>query len=413
MRVARPVGRPSRPALSASFIATAAGLALGPAVALGFARFAYSLLLPAMKADLHWTFAEAGAMNTANAVGYLVGAIGAGPLIARTRSRRPYLVGLVVTTVALLASAATANFETLLVLRLVAGAAGAVVFIAGAGLVARLAAGRGPGLSAALVGGYTAGGGLGIVISAVLIPPVVGLGTGAAWRWGWLILAVASLLALAATTPAARAAPEAKAEPVNWLLGWPARGLSVTLVTYGLFGAGYVAYVTFIVSFLKSEGFTSGAVSVFWAILGIASLVAAFAWGPALGRLRGGRGPAAVLAMITIGALLPLLVSGVSGDFASAVLFGGAFLAVPAAVINLARRSVTPSQVAPAIAILTVSFGVGQSVGPVLAGVLSDSSAGVRTGLVLSVALLAVGTVLSLFQRAVPKREVVESTAAD
>jgi len=44
--------------------ATALGLALGPAVAL--ARFAYGLLLPSMRSDLSWSFAQAGAMNTAN-----------------------------------------------------------------------------------------------------------------------------------------------------------------------------------------------------------------------------------------------------------------------------------------------------------------------------------------------------------
>ena len=41
-------------------------LSLGTASALGFARFAYGLLLPAMRDDLHWSLAEAGAMNTAN-----------------------------------------------------------------------------------------------------------------------------------------------------------------------------------------------------------------------------------------------------------------------------------------------------------------------------------------------------------
>jgi predicted MFS family arabinose efflux permease len=46
------------------------GLAMGPAVALGLARFAYALLLPSMRADLGWSFANAGAMNTVNAAGY-------------------------------------------------------------------------------------------------------------------------------------------------------------------------------------------------------------------------------------------------------------------------------------------------------------------------------------------------------
>ena len=42
-------------------------LSLGPAVSNSFARFAYALLLPAMRGDLHWTYAQAGGMNTANA----------------------------------------------------------------------------------------------------------------------------------------------------------------------------------------------------------------------------------------------------------------------------------------------------------------------------------------------------------
>jgi predicted MFS family arabinose efflux permease len=43
----------------------AARLALGTASALGLARFAYGLLLPAMRDDLHWTLTEAGAMSSA------------------------------------------------------------------------------------------------------------------------------------------------------------------------------------------------------------------------------------------------------------------------------------------------------------------------------------------------------------
>ena len=47
------------------------GLSIGPLVALGLARFAYALLLPAMRTSLDWSYVQAGAMNTANAGGYL------------------------------------------------------------------------------------------------------------------------------------------------------------------------------------------------------------------------------------------------------------------------------------------------------------------------------------------------------
>ena len=50
-------------------------LSLAAAVALGITRFAYGLLLPPMRQDLAWSYTLAGAMNTMNALGYLVGAL--------------------------------------------------------------------------------------------------------------------------------------------------------------------------------------------------------------------------------------------------------------------------------------------------------------------------------------------------
>ena len=49
-------------------------LSLGAAVSLGVTRFAYGLLLPPMREALGWSYTLAGAMNTANAAGYMVGA---------------------------------------------------------------------------------------------------------------------------------------------------------------------------------------------------------------------------------------------------------------------------------------------------------------------------------------------------
>ena len=48
---------------------------MAAAVSLGMTRFAYALLLPPMREDLSWSYTLAGAMNTFNALGYLVGAL--------------------------------------------------------------------------------------------------------------------------------------------------------------------------------------------------------------------------------------------------------------------------------------------------------------------------------------------------
>src|SRR5262249_55841380 len=79
----------------------AAGLALGPASVIGLARFAYALVLPGMRDDLGWSYAQAGTLGTANGVGYLLGAIVAAPVAARTGVRRAFVVGLVLNAIAL------------------------------------------------------------------------------------------------------------------------------------------------------------------------------------------------------------------------------------------------------------------------------------------------------------------------
>lgn len=380
----------------------ALGLALGPAAALGLARFAYGLLLPAMRADLGWSFATAGAMNTANALGYLAGALLAAPAARRFGARRVFLVGMAITVLALLATAGTGNVILLIMLRLVAGVSGAAVFIAGAGLVAQLDTGTRPGRAPLLLGIYFAGGGVGIVLSGLVLPPLLAAtSAGVGWRWGWVLLAGLSAAATAVSLPAVHAASEPAADPTG-SRGWPVRRLGVLLVAYGLFGAGYIAYITFIVAFLKHGGAGAGEVSVFWVLLGAAAIGGGFGWGPVLSRLRGGRGPATVLAVVTVGALLPLLSASVAAAYASAVLFGAAFLAVVTAVTATARRALPAHQWTPAIATLTVAFALGQCVGPVLAGALADSATGVRAGLAVSVGILIVASLLALAQ---PHRE--------
>src|SRR5580693_5070556 len=94
-----------------------AGLAMGPAVALGLARFAYALLLPTMRADLSWTYANAGAMNTANAAGYLAGALIAAPIIRRFGVKQIFFRSMVATALGVGASGLTSQFTALLCLR--------------------------------------------------------------------------------------------------------------------------------------------------------------------------------------------------------------------------------------------------------------------------------------------------------
>ncbi|WP_210191720.1 MULTISPECIES: YbfB/YjiJ family MFS transporter [Rhodomicrobium] len=372
------------------------GLAMGPAVALGLSRFAYALLLPAMRADLGWSFADAGAMNTANAAGYLAGALAAAPIGRRIGDKVAFILGLLLTAAAIGISGLTANFTVLLALRLLAGVTGAIAFVSGAGLTSAAAAGGSRARAPTLLGVYFAGAGIGITASALAVPPLLAT---MGWRGGWLVLGVLSLSATLYGWLVLSRAPEPSYGVHTARGGWSARFMAFKLVSYALFGAGYIAYGTFIIAYLRaSEGFDSRSVTVFWAILGLSAIVAAFAWGPILARLRGGWGACATIGTVTIGAALPLLWHGPIAAYLSAILFGGSVLAVVAAVTSFARRAAKPHAWTAAIAALTIAFGIGQCIGPLLSGVLSDGPNGVRTGLWLSVGILMVATVVAAFQ---------------
>jgi predicted MFS family arabinose efflux permease len=172
------------------------------------------------------------------------------------------------------------------------------------------------------------------------------------------------------------------------------------MVSYVLFGAGYIAYTTFIVAYLRNQlGFGAGDVTLFWCCAGVAATGAGLAWGPLLSRLTGGRGVALANAVVMIGAILPVLIATRPAVFASALLFGGSFLIVPTSVTAFVRKAVPPRAWTAAIAVLTVGFAIGQCIGPWLSGVVSDARYGLAGGLLLSGGILAGAALIALLQR--------------
>lgn len=111
------------------------------------------------------------------------------------------------------------------------------------------------------------------------------------------------------------------------------------------------------------------------------------------------------MALVAAGALLPLINASPVLSFASAILFGISFLAVVAAVTHAARTALAPAQWTAGVAILTTGFALGQCVGPVLSGLLADTADGVRSGMLLSVGILAIASVIALTHRS-PRQSV-------
>lgn len=393
-------------------------MSLGAAVSLGVTRFAYGLLLPTMRTDLGWSYTLAGAMNTANALGYLLGALATPRLMQRLGPARLLLGGALLASVFMVLSGFFVDATPLLVQRLLAGVASAFVFIAGGLLAARLAALQ-PKRSGFLLGLYYGGTGFGIVLSALLVPVVLEAASARphGWAWAWWALAGACLLGTAvlgwparalahlnapaapantAANPAANAVAGAK-EPGPQHFIW--RDFSYSLAGYTLFGVGYIGYMTFVIALLREQGASASAITLFYALLGVAVLLSSRIWAGLLDRFKGGQALAILNGLVGVATVLPALTSAWPVVLASGLLFGGVFLSVVASTTALVRHNLPQSAWATGISAFTVVFAAGQIVGPTIVGLIADGPGGLSRGLVFSAGALWVGAALAWRQR--------------
>lgn len=393
-------------------LALAEALSLGAAVSLGITRFAYGLLLPTMRADLGWSYTLAGAMNTANALGYLVGALVTPWLLKRRTPVELLVFGSLLASLFMAGSGFFTDAPSLLVQRLLAGVASALVFIAGGLLAARLGA-LAPKRMGLILGLYYGGTGLGILLSALLVPAVLEAARGVphGWAWAWWALALACLLAtgvlawvgrrLQLLTAPGVSAPQATPQR---LFKW--RDFAPGLAGYMLFGMGYIGYMTFVVALLKEQGASGQAITAFYALLGVAVMASSRIWAGLLDRYKGGQALAVLNALLGVATVLPALTNAWPLVLLSGVLFGGVFLSVVASTTALVRHNLPQSQWAAGISAFTIVFAAGQIVGPTVVGWIADglgagsNLAGLQRGLIFSALALWVGAAVAMRQRA-------------
>ena len=111
----------SWPRSPAAGLLAAFGLSLAIAASISLARFSYAIILPAMRDDLGWSYTQAGTLNTVNAVGYLIGSFLAFASVRRLGPKMPFVAGVWLTAITVLATAFVRDFATIAVIRLLSG----------------------------------------------------------------------------------------------------------------------------------------------------------------------------------------------------------------------------------------------------------------------------------------------------
>jgi predicted MFS family arabinose efflux permease len=371
-------------------------LSLAPTIGLGIGRFAYSLVLPDMRDSLGWSYSAAGFMNTINAAGYLAGALVASNLIKRFGLSAIVRCGTLVCVASLALCALSGNFVILSMARLLVGLGAAAVFIAGAALAATIAQSR-PERANFLLSLFYAGPGLGIVSSGLVAPFVLqAFGPGSWWIVWWAMTALTIVMAIPLLlAPIDIKAGVATAVPTPFAI----RPVLIYLIGYFLFGAGYIAYMTFMIAYIRDAGGGAPAQSAFWCLIGLSAFATPWAWRGVLALDRGGISTAIILGVNTIGAALPLLGHSTAWLTASALVFGISFFAIVGSTTAFVRINYSPAAWPTAIAAMTIAFGIGQILGPIFTGAITDVMGSLSYALNAGAAMLAAGAIASAFQK--------------
>lgn len=364
-----------------------AGL-LSLAVAIGIGRFVYTPILPYMTTGLGLGKSEAGLIASANFLGYLLGALAVAWRAVPGDPRRWLLGALAASGLSTGAMALTTSLGPFLLLRFAAGAAGALVMVLASSLVMdRLsAAGR-----AAWAAVMYAGVGTGIAISALAVPATAsGVGD---WQSPWLFCGALSLALSALIGGLLRTPPALSAAAADTRGGKGKHDLRRFILAYGLFGFGYVITATFVSDMVRADSVLQPAEHLVWLCVGLTAAPSAPLWGWA-GRRWGSKRAFAIACLLeAVGVALSVSGAGIWALLMGAGLLGGTFVGLTALGMVYARR---PSSGNPRrnLALMTAAFGLGQMVGPTLAGVLYDSLGSYLAPSLLAVAALVAAAAL-------------------
>jgi predicted MFS family arabinose efflux permease len=368
-----PPNRPADPFAGRAILSGASASLLG----IGLARFAYTPLLPAVVAAGWFGADSATYLAAANLAGYLAGVLLAEPLSAQGSPRTVLRAMMAICTLSIFACALPAPFGWFFGWRLVSGVCGGVIMILAAPTILAHVPTTRRGQASGLI---FMGVGLGIALSATLVPLLLRQGLTQTWAGLGALGAILTLIAWngwPATTPSppvqAPARPRARrgfqATVKLWLL----------CAEYGLNAVGLVPHMIFLSVFVArglGRGVDEGA--FYWLIFGLGAVA-----GPPLAGLMADRmGHRTTLRLVffleAFVTLAPALTRRPELLMSSSLIMGAATPGIVPLVLGrlheLAGPAVNPRKVAWRMA--TTAFATAQALAAYAMAYLLETSGG-------------------------------------
>ena len=380
----------------------------------GFGRLSYAVILPSMKDGLLLSYTQLGSIATGNFIGYLSLAIIGGFLAARFGIRKTVFISLLVIGVSLFLTGLANSFLFAFFMRLLAGAGNGGSYVPIMALPAAWFISKKRGLATGIVSG---GIGAGLFLSGIILPPIISIFGKEGWRYAWFFLGILVFVLAFVCFAFLRDNPREKGllmyggeedekeeKKVNLFFAFKSvvalRELWKLGSVYFMFGFSYVIYLTFFVAYLTKEmGLPPVAAGRIFAFLGILSIFCGviFGW---LSDMLGRRiGSIIAYLTLTLSFLIFALWKDYLGYYLSAGIFGIAAFSIPTIMAAASGEAIGKNLAPAGLGFITLFFGIGQALGPLIGGWIKDSTGTFTWAFILAAGVSFLGALGSLCLR--------------
>ncbi|MGY9028062.1 MAG: YbfB/YjiJ family MFS transporter [Candidatus Puniceispirillales bacterium] len=357
------------------------------AIAVGIGRFSYTPILPYMLEELNMSKTNGGLIASWNFFGYLVGSLLSILSIFKQKLKFIFFTAIIFSLFTTLLMSFCENVIFFIIVRFLSGVSSAFVLIFGTSLIL-------PSIQAlgkkSLSTAHFMGVGLGMFLSSILVSVLGGFN----FIWSDLWIGV-TFLAILLAIPVFIFTPDQTTFSSSYKNAKNVSKIGFNLITlsYGLYGFGYVVLGTFISTMARETSGLESTESYVWLLVGLSGMPMVIFW-PWIGK-KIGIDIALFLACIVmaIGILMPVLIENKLGIIFSAIFLGSTFVPITALAL-LEGQTRYKGSIRVSTAILTISFSIGQMIGPYFGGIIIDLFLSYDVALYISSISLFIASIL-------------------
>ena len=371
---------------------------------LGFARFAFGMILPNLQADLSISTTIAGFIGTANFIGYLIGIIFASWVYKTFATDRLIATSLFLQGLSMIAMTFSHNYIILSVFYFCTGFFGAIANIS---IMVYLAHTIPEHIRGKALGLAVSGNGIAIILSGFIVPYLETIYAAYSWRVSWSLFALSIILiAFIVKNSLENRSNQHKTQTSNPKALLQSSSFWKISSLYFIFGVTYVVYVTFFVSASIDKWQVSSELSgLFWALFGFICIFGGPLFGAMADKIGAYKTLMLVFSLQTIANII--LVFNVPQTFLwfSVLSFGISVWSIPSLITLLCSQHFGLEKTAQAFSLVTLIFAIGQVIAPISAGFLYDLFKTFDYVFLLSSLSTALGVVLAYLY--IPKKTIL------